>query len=117
MVSHKVKRLLEQLASAKVVFTKQRNIKNLLNASGRKQSTNTVNAPKGTIYKITCTCNATYVGETGRSLEVRIAEHMKSSQKGDLKSAISEHLVQSPTHVIQWSSVKKLSENVEKIAT
>ena len=116
MVSHKAKRLLEQLASAKVVFTKQKNIKNLLNASGRKPSTNTVNARKGTIYKITCSCNATYVGETGRPLEVRIAEHMKSSQKGDLKSAISEHLVHNPTHVIQWNSVEKLCENVENTA-
>ena len=37
---------------------------------------------KGTVYKVTCAeCPATYFGETGRTLECRIKEHKRSTEK------------------------------------
>ncbi len=41
-----------------------------------------------TIYCVSCSCGIQYVGESGRNLKVRIAEHMRNSSK----SALSYHL-------------------------
>lgn len=99
-------------SSAKVVFTKQRNIKAHLNATGKCLG-NSATEPKGTVYKINCSCDASYIGETKRPLEVRIKEHKTSVEKCDMKSAISEHLSKNPNHKICWNSIEKICSNVE----
>lgn len=59
----------------------------------------------GVVYQVNCaSCEATYVGESGRQLKTRIEEHRKSVRTGSLSSAISEH-VQEYDHRINWESV------------
>ncbi|EYB97660.1 hypothetical protein Y032_0139g2148 [Ancylostoma ceylanicum] len=46
----------------------------------------------GVIYEVKClTCNALYIGETGRVLSVRIKEHLASKRHGSLVSALGKH--------------------------
>ena len=54
----------------------------------------------GVIYECACdVCGEKYVGETGRSLGERMEEHVKSVEKSDQKSALSQHQEQSG-HVV-----------------
>ena len=64
----------------------------------------------GVVYKVECgCCNASYVGETKRRLESRLAEHRKAVQKGEVNaSALAEH-VWNVGHHVNWDSMKVLS--------
>jgi hypothetical protein len=43
----------------------------------------------GTVYKVTCAeCPATYIGETGRTLDSRIKEHKRSTEKQDVANKL-----------------------------
>ena len=110
-VSYHIKRLLTTLGSAKVVFKKQKTIKNILNANGKMPSTIS-SGPKGSVYRVACSCDASYIGETGRPLEIRIKEHKKSVENKDQKSAISEHLMGHPDHSMKWDTVENLCTNI-----
>ena len=75
------------------------------------------------VYSITCkNCNATYIGETKRTLRTRIKEHKedakkasasrpytrsnrKTSEKEMHKSAITDHMTQQ-NHIVDWEGVK-----------
>ena len=50
------------------------------------------------IYKGTCSCSLTYIGETKRNAETRWKEHSKPSSG----SEPSKHLVNHPDHEFQW---------------
>ena len=65
----------------------------------------------GVVYKIPCSCDAFYIGETGRQLKTRISEHKLSVSKKDAKSALCEHTLTHPEHSIQWDKVEKLTIN------
>ena len=55
-----------------------------------------------TVYKVTCAeCLATYIGETGRTLDCRIKEHKRSQEKQDVANRIAVHLMQT-NHIIDW---------------
>ena len=57
---------------------------------------------KGTVYKVTCAeCPATYFGETRRSLECRIKEHKRSTEKQDVGNRIAVHQMETK-HKINW---------------
>ena len=62
------------------------------------------------VYKVECAdCDATYVGETKRRLENRIAEHRKAVERGDSNaSAIAEH-AWAADHRVAWESTTILS--------
>ena len=53
------------------------------------------NRRQGTVYKIEC-CNyhATYIGGTGRNLNVRLTEHKRATRNGDTNNHIAEHHLQ-----------------------
>ena len=58
---------------------------------------------KGVVYQISCSdCPATYVGQTGRTLEHRIKEHKYALTSGNIdKSAVAEHMAMTG-HTIKW---------------
>ena len=47
----------------------------------------------GIVYKLTCSCEPTYIGQTRRKLLSRIKEHATSK-----KSEVCKHLLQNPSH-------------------
>ena len=67
----------------------------------------------GTVYELSCLdCESVYIGETGRKLEKRLAEH-KSRAAGS-KSAVNEHVTRSnSTHHIDWDNVKVLQKETK----
>ena len=64
----------------------------------------------GVIYKINCACGDTYIGETGRTLEIRMKEHKHASIKADFEeSAVAEHAWLSG-HYSDWNNVEVLDQ-------
>ena len=56
----------------------------------------------GVVYEIPCKdCPELYVGETKRTLKVRLGEHRQAMKRGDLKNGIAVH-VQKTNHCINW---------------
>ena len=57
------------------------------------------------VYDVPCEdCDQSYIGESGRSLEVRLAEHQRHVRKGDItRSAIAEHAILQ-VHRMDWES-------------
>ena len=61
---------------------------------------------QGAVCKIKrCDCQATYIGETGRNLNVRLTEHRRATRNGDLNNNIAEHHLQT-NHRIDWDSAE-----------
>ena len=67
------------------------------------------------IYKGVCSCQESYIGETGRTVETRWQEH-EDTQKD---SELAKHLKNNPTHPFTWkillpaSSVRQSRQNME----
>ena len=63
------------------------------------------------VYKISCNdCDATYVGQTGRKLKTRIAEHRNHIRHNtSARSVITEHRRQLD-HEFKWDEVEILDE-------
>ena len=61
----------------------------------------------GIVYKLTCSCRSTCIGQTRRSLLRRIKEHATSE-----KSEKCKHLLQNPSHRVDFNTATTLgSEN------
>ena len=61
----------------------------------------------GLVYKLTCSCGSTYIGQTRRNLLSRIKEHGTSE-----KSEVCKHLLQNPTNRMDFNTPTILgSEN------
>ena len=57
---------------------------------------------QGVVYKIECCdCQASYIGETGRNLSMRLTEHKRATSNGDVNNHIAEHHLQM-IHQIDW---------------
>jgi hypothetical protein len=65
----------------------------------------------GTVYKVTCAeCPATYIGETGRTLDCRIKEHKRSTEKQDVANRIAVHHIET-NHRIDWEGATCMEFN------
>jgi hypothetical protein len=65
---------------------------------------------KELIYKIPCECSKSYIGETGRTLEVRLSEHKRSLKKGDPElSKLCEHHFYTG-HRFLWEQAKVIGQ-------
>ena len=63
---------------------------------------------KGVVYFIPCAeCSTTYIGETGRTLKVRMAEHRRAVENKDYKKGIAMHF-QNTAHTINWQEARIL---------
>ena len=59
----------------------------------------------GAIYKISCLCEDSYIGETGRTTNTRVKEHKAACRLANfVKSAVAEHAWQEG-HIIEWDQV------------
>ena len=54
------------------------------------------------IYKVQCSCNYYYIGETGRCLKTRFNEHNKSS--GSALTEVGKHLKSNPGHTLDFEN-------------
>ena len=81
----------------------------MVNVKGKPPSTSRL----GVIYCIPCKCGRVYIGETGRSLSVRISEHKRAVQQLDKKNAIAVHMAEHMNHQILWqdSTIKEYEPN------
>ena len=50
------------------------------------------NDRQAAVYKIKCCdCQASYIGETGRNLNIGLTEHKRATKNGDVNNHIAEH--------------------------
>ena len=69
--------------------------------------------PPGTRDKIICCdCQATYVGETGRKLSMRLTEQKRATRNDDVNNNIAEHHLQTK-HQIHWNSATCLTYSTD----
>ena len=67
---------------------------------------------RGAVYKIKCCdCQATYIGETGRNLNVRLTEHKRATRNGDINNHIAEHHLKT-NHRIDWDSAECVTYSI-----
>ena len=63
-----------------------------------------MHARQEAVYKSKCCdCQATYIGETGRNLDIRLTEHKGATRNGDINNRIAEHHLKT-NHRIDWDS-------------
>ena len=66
------------------------------------------------VYKINCNdCKASYVGQTGRRVSVRIKEHHKKYFEDDSNSSLHLHRMQK-NHTINFNNIKLLDCETNK---
>ena len=54
------------------------------------------------IYKISCSCNGSYVGHTARNAYSRMEDHAKTT--GSCLSAVGQHLLENPDHTVDFEN-------------
>ena len=58
------------------------------------------------VYEVPCKeCHQTYIGETKRTLKVRLGEHKQAVKHGDPKNGIAVHAHES-NHTIDWDGAR-----------
>nr|VZI40131.1 unnamed protein product [Spirometra erinaceieuropaei] len=67
-------------------------------------------------YRIQCnSCEANYIGETGKRLQTRVGEHMRAVRRMDPLSLVAEHCADSG-HTLAFQHVKLLGRGSDRIA-
>ena len=86
-----------------LVFTYNNTIKKLL-------ISNSPPSKDAGVYKIPCNCSKYYIGQTGKSLPLRIKQHQYSIRTGQLSNAIFQHL-SSCSQGINWENSQLCIKN------
>ena len=60
----------------------------------------------GVVYKLTCSCGSSYIGQTRRNLINRLKEHSSSD-----KSEVCRHLMDNPDHKVDFAKPNILSSS------
>ena len=62
------------------------------------------------VYKIKCPCDcqASYIDETGRDLDIRLTEHKQATKNGDVNNHIAKHHLHT-NHRIDWDSAESVT--------
>ena len=72
----------------------------------RVKSTRLDNRKKGVIYEVPCAdCDSVYIGETGRSLEMRLKEHKYAVKTYDTNNGVAVHAWDNDHHV-NWDAAR-----------
>ena len=101
-VSEKIERVCHPLG-VKVICKSQHTLRQTLM---RVKSTRPENKKKGVIYEVPCAdCDCVYVGETGRSLEMRLKEHRYAVKSCDTKNGVAVHAWNNDHHV-NWDAAR-----------
>jgi hypothetical protein len=74
-LGEKISRIAKQV-NIRTLFTSKSNLRNKFVHCKPKSDNPTI----GVIYKIPCECGKAYIGETGRTLDMRLQEHKRSVQ-------------------------------------
>ncbi|BHF68442.1 hypothetical protein SprV_0301147600 [Sparganum proliferum] len=68
------------------------------------------------IYRVRCSsCEANYVGETGKRLQTRVNEHMRAMRRMDPSSLVAEHCADSG-HTFAFQNAKILGRGNDRMA-
>jgi len=105
-LSEKIKKLGNK-NNIRVVFKSKETIKSkIVNFKPKSKKL----SPKEVIYNIPCECGKSYIGETGRTVEVRLKEHQASVKKCDPDiSKLTEHKLKTG-HRFKWEDVKVIGK-------
>lgn len=67
------------------------------------------------VYKINCKdCESTYIGQSGRKLQIRVDEHKKDVKKCKTKSALYKHMLDNNCKSIDFDNVKIIDRERNK---
>jgi hypothetical protein len=91
----------------RIAFKTTTNLKNILTTK------TTPNAyDQGGIYKLTCqSCHKVYIGQTGRSLNIRYKEHIRSIKYNKEDSAFAQHILNTG---YQYGPIEQIMALIEK---
>ncbi|CAF2131168.1 unnamed protein product, partial [Rotaria magnacalcarata] len=107
----RVRRICDKMLShihLNIAYKKQGTLKQnfLPTQKGRDES----KSNKELIYHIPCqNCEKIYIGETGRSRETRITEHLKAIKKKDTNSEIVKHILNT-NHTMNFNKTTALAK-------
>ena len=54
------------------------------------------------VYKLTCSCDSVYIGQTCRNLGARLDDHNPAANSNQ-QSDVAKHLLKNPTHFINFN--------------
>ena len=77
---------------------------------GKTLIRNSPTTREGAVYKIECGCGKFYIGQTGKTLDLRVSQHKYNVRIDDRKSAITNH-TRTCHFPIKWSYAKELYKN------
>ena len=65
---------------------------------------------KNVVYEVLCKdCERSYIGETGRNLQIRLTEHKAAVRRGDRRNGIAVH-VQDHNHRVDWEAARVVGQ-------
>ena len=68
------------------------------------------------VYKLDCDCGLSYIGQTKRSIGIRVKEHVADMKhRRDNKSAVCEHAFEGPNHYIRFDKPQILAKETRFI--